>query len=252
MDPDGIAISVYVRYLSTDVFEGRAACSRPQRPAHQGQDVVLIQPTGKEVPRARVGPLVPVPRQEVLRILREGSHASSWNVQQQVVCLVGIGRSHVAFVATIEHSNADGGIGRCEPEQIQGEQPPRQSCPDDGDPAHCFFVLAALGRPLGRVLKAQVVPRRLRRIGSLSSWLRKHTLTTRHYRRFLHFLGLKNRPRVNTDFIPKHAFTRYCWLTTDSLAKRDHGPPTGGAASLHATRWAVCDALVASEGRLGP
>ena len=30
------------------------------------------------------------------------------------------------------------------------------------------------------------------------------------------------------NFIPKHAFTRYCWLTTDSLVKRDHGPPAGG------------------------
>ena len=58
------------------------------------------------------------------------------------------GWSHGAFVATIEHPNADIGIGRCEPEQVQREQPPRQSCPDDGDPAHCFFVLAALGRPL--------------------------------------------------------------------------------------------------------
>jgi hypothetical protein len=43
------------------------------------------------------------------------------------------------------------------------------------------------------------------------------------------------------NFIPKHAFTRYCWLTMDSLVKR-----------VHATRWTLCDALIASEGRLGP
>jgi len=116
VDRGATALSVYVRYLSTGVFEGRSACSRLQRLAHQGEDVVPIQPTGKEVPGARVGPPVPVPRQEVLWILREGSHASSRDVQQQVVCLVGIGRSHVAFVASIEHPNADGGIGRCEPE----------------------------------------------------------------------------------------------------------------------------------------
>ena len=29
------------------------------------------------------------------------------------------------------------------------------------------------------------------------------------------------------NFIPNHAFTRYCWLTIDSLVKRDHGPPAG-------------------------
>ena len=45
------------------------------------------------------------------------------------------------------------------------------------------------------------------------------------------------------NFIPKHAFTRYCWLTTDSLVKRDHGPPAGAlrAFTLHvglfATPW---------------
>jgi hypothetical protein len=54
------------------------------------------------------------------------------------------------------------------------------------------------------------------------------------------------------NFIPKHAFGRYCGLTTDSLVKRKHGPPAGGPASFHATRWTLCDALVASEGRLGP
>jgi hypothetical protein len=36
------------------------------------------------------------------------------------------------------------------------------------------------------------------------------------------------------------------------LVKRDHGPQARGAASFHATRRTLCDALVASEGRLGP
>jgi hypothetical protein len=44
----------------------------------------------------------------------------------------------------------------------------------------------------------------------------------------------------------------YCWLTTDCLVKRDHGPQARGAASFHATRRTLCDALVASEGRLCP
>ena len=79
---------------------------------------------GEGSPRGPRGPPVPVPRQEVLWILREGSHASSRDVQQQVVYLAGIGWSHGAFVATIEHPNADIGIGRCEPEQVQREQPP--------------------------------------------------------------------------------------------------------------------------------
>jgi hypothetical protein len=45
------------------------------------------------------------------------------------------------------------------------------------------------------------------------------------------------------NFVPKQAFTRYCWLTTDSLVKRDHGPPAGGLRAftlrvgLFATSW---------------
>ena len=50
----------------------------------------------------------------------------------------------------------------------------------------------------------------------------------------------------------KHAFTRYCALTIDSLVKCDHGPSAEGPVSFHATPWTLCDALVASEGRLGP
>jgi DNA invertase Pin-like site-specific DNA recombinase len=34
------------------------------------------------------------------------------------------------------------------------------------------------------------------------------------------------------EFIPKHAFTRYCGLTIDSLVKRDHGPSAEGPASF--------------------
>jgi hypothetical protein len=54
------------------------------------------------------------------------------------------------------------------------------------------------------------------------------------------------------NFVPKDVFTRYCWLTIDPLVKRDHGPPARCAASFHATRWTLCDVVVASEGRLGP
>ena len=39
-------------------------------------------------------------------------------------------------------------------------------------------------------------------------------------RRIGRFEGFRN-------FVPKHAFTRYCWLTIDSLVKRGHGPPAG-------------------------
>ena len=46
-----------------------------------------------------------------------------------------------------------------------------------------------------------------------------------HILKAVRFEGFRN-------FVPKHAFTRYCWLTTDSLVKRDHGPPAGGAASF--------------------
>jgi hypothetical protein len=54
------------------------------------------------------------------------------------------------------------------------------------------------------------------------------------------------------EFAPKQAFARYCWLTTDSLVKRDHGPQARGAASFHATPRTLCDVLVAFQGRLGP
>ena len=171
--------SVYVRYLSTDVFEGRAACSPLQRLAHQSEDVVPIQPTGRKSQGPAWAPC-PVPRQEVLWILREGSHASSRHVQQQVVCLVGIGGSHVAFVATIERPNADGGIGRCEPEQVQREQ-----SPDNPAPMKAIRLITSSFSPrfvvlLVVVLKAQAVPRAgVSLISPLSSWLRKHTLTTR-------------------------------------------------------------------------
>jgi hypothetical protein len=69
----------------------------------------------------------------------------------------------------------------------------------------------------------------------------------------MHFLVRFFRYRAGfRNFIPKHAFTRYCGLTIDSLVKGDHGPSAEGPASFHATRWTLCDALVASEGRLGP
>ena len=91
VDRGAPALSVYVRYLSTHMFEGRAACSLLQRLAHQGEDVVPIQPTGKEARGPRGPPLSRFHFKKVLWILREGSHASSRDVQQQVVCLAEIG-----------------------------------------------------------------------------------------------------------------------------------------------------------------
>ena len=53
------------------------------------------------------------------------------------------------------------------------------------------------------------------------------------------------------NFIPKHSFTRYCWLTIDGLVeattirRRRRCEPSRHTLTL-------CDALVASEKRLGP
>ena len=62
------------------------------------------------------------------------------------------GRPHVAFVATIDHPNADRGIRRCEPEQVQREQPAIRLIASSFSPR--FVVLLVV------VLKAQAVPRR--------------------------------------------------------------------------------------------
>ena len=68
-----------------------------------------------------------------------------------------------------------------------------------------------------------------------------------------HFLARFFRyPEGSGILFPKHAFTRYCGLTIDSLVTRDHGPSAEGPASFNATRWKLCDALVTSEGRLRP
>jgi hypothetical protein len=54
------------------------------------------------------------------------------------------------------------------------------------------------------------------------------------------------------NFIPKHAFTRYCWLTTDSLVKRDHGPPGGGRYELSRYASDSLARLGCIQRRLGP
>ena len=59
VDRGATALSVYVRHLSTDVFEGRAACSRLQRLAHQGEDVVPDTAYGEGSPRGPRGPPCP-------------------------------------------------------------------------------------------------------------------------------------------------------------------------------------------------
>ena len=41
------------------------------------------------------------------------------------------------------------------------------------------------------------------------------------------------------NFVPKQAFRRYSCVKSHSPVKRDHGPPTEGAASFHATRWTI-------------
>jgi hypothetical protein len=70
------------------------------------------------------------------------------------------------------------------------------------------------------------------------------------------------------NFVPKHAFNRYCWENTEFFVERDHGPPAEGAASFHTTRWTIvmraahsqaqggqsafAELCQLSEGRLGP
>jgi RNA polymerase sigma factor (sigma-70 family) len=41
------------------------------------------------------------------------------------------------------------------------------------------------------------------------------------------------------NFVPKQAFRRYSCVKSHSSVKRDHGPPSEGAASFHATRWTI-------------
>ena len=144
VDRGATALSFYVRYLSTDMLKVVPPASRLQRLAHQGENVVPIQSTGKEVPRGSRGPPCPVPRQEVLRILPRRLPSSSRDVQQQVVCLAGIGRSHVAFIATV------------------------RALPDNPAPMMAIRLIASSFSPrffvfLVVVLKAQAVPRRQRR-----------------------------------------------------------------------------------------
>jgi RNA polymerase sigma factor (sigma-70 family) len=54
------------------------------------------------------------------------------------------------------------------------------------------------------------------------------------------------------NFIPKHAFTRYCFLKDPILVKRDYGPPMEGAASFHTTRWTIVMRAAQSQAQGGP
>ena len=80
------------------------------------------------------------------------------------------------------------------------------------------------------------------------------------------------------NFVPKQVFARYLWKKTHFFVKSDHGPPAEGATSFHTTRGTIVvsaaqsqaqgeecalvkidestltpfEALVTSEGRLGP
>jgi RNA polymerase sigma factor (sigma-70 family) len=41
------------------------------------------------------------------------------------------------------------------------------------------------------------------------------------------------------NFVPKHAFARYCSCNTEFFVERDHGPLAEGAESFHTTRWTI-------------
>ena len=47
------------------------------------------------------------------------------------------------------------------------------------------------------------------------------------------------RPPSFRNFVPKHDFSGYLWLNTKFIVERNHGPPNGGAASFHITRWTI-------------
>src|SRR5690348_1282659 len=102
------------------MFEQRAVRSGLPRFGHQIDDVVSEKPAReKGRPGSTRSPLLG-PRQEVLWILREGPHLPSPDVQEQVVSLIGVGRSHVAGISAIDHSYADRRVSF--PGQVQGEK----------------------------------------------------------------------------------------------------------------------------------
>ena len=41
------------------------------------------------------------------------------------------------------------------------------------------------------------------------------------------------------NFVPKHAFTHYCWGNTEFFVERDHGRLAEGVESFHTTRWTI-------------
>ena len=53
------------------------------------------------------------------------------------------------------------------------------------------------------------------------------------------------------DFVPKDAFTHYCWQETHFLVKRNHGPPVERAASFHTTCWTIVMRAAQSQARGG-
>jgi hypothetical protein len=53
------------------------------------------------------------------------------------------------------------------------------------------------------------------------------------------------------NFVPKHAFSRYCWLKTQFVVKRDHGPLAEGAASFHTTCWTIVMGAAQSQAQGG-
>ena len=73
----------------------------------QIEHVVPVQAARKKLERLSTNALVLRPFEKVLGIVYERSHAAGGDVEQQVVRVVGIGRSHVALLAAIDHLDAD-------------------------------------------------------------------------------------------------------------------------------------------------
>jgi len=106
-EPGGTLFRLDVRYLCTNMFEGRPACSRLLRLSQQVEDVFSVQAARKKVPLVCSHSPQSDPLQEVLWIFRKGPHTASRDVQQHIFCLVGVGWSHVACIAAIDHENTD-------------------------------------------------------------------------------------------------------------------------------------------------
>src|ERR1700676_4172091 len=57
--------------------------------------------------------------------------------------------------------------------------------------------------------------------------------------------------RVSGDFVPKQAFSGYCWRSTELFVERNHGRPEKGAVSLHTTHWTIVMRAVQGQARGG-